>query len=111
MLGLLYNEQNKQKKSIDYLAKACDKQPLIVRAYYNYALKLQQIKEFAKADAIINKALKKIPTDESLLYVKLLGVVILDKTPEAIDICNKLLKISPDNQNYRRIMNSLKEKT
>ncbi len=109
MLGLLYNESVKPEKSLEYLAKACDnKQPILPRAFYNYGLKLQEKGLYKKSIGVLNKALKTVPFDESLLYVKLLGQMKMNQTEDAYDTCVLLLKISPDNVNYKEILESLK---
>ena len=43
MLGLLYNETGKAQKSMEYLEMACSKEPININAFYNYALKLQEV--------------------------------------------------------------------
>ncbi len=109
MLGLLYNESGKPEKSLEYLAKACDnKQPILPRAFYNYGLKLQEKGLYKKSIEVLNKALKTVPFDESLLYVKLLGQMKMNQTEDAYDTCVLLLKISPDNNNYKEILETLK---
>lgn len=104
MLGLLYNESEKSEKSLEYLAFACDKIPVISRAFYNYGLKLQEKGLHKKSIEVINKALKIYPFDENLLYVKLLGQINTNQTKDAYDTCTMLLKISPDNANYKNIL-------
>ncbi len=108
MLGLLYNESVKPEKSLEYLAKACDnKQPILPRAFYNYGLKLQEKDLYEKSIVVINKALKTVPYDEGLLYIKLLGQINTNQTKEAYNTCSLLLKISPNNTNYKKILENL----
>jgi tetratricopeptide (TPR) repeat protein len=107
MLGLLYNENGNSEKSLEYLSLACDKQPVISSAFYNYGLKLQEKALYRKSILVVNKALKTFPFDEGLLYVKLLGEMKTNQNKEAYSTCAKLLKISPNNTNYKMILTSL----
>ena len=110
MLGLLYNESGKPEKSLEYLAKACDnKLPILPRAFYNYALKLQENKAYKKSLEIIEKALKHYPLNEELLYVKLLGQLKSNQKNAAKSTCLLLLKISPDNVDYQEILANIKQ--
>ncbi|WP_081208415.1 multiheme c-type cytochrome [Salegentibacter sediminis] len=107
MLGLLYNEMEEEKKSLFYLSEACQRNNL--RACYNYALKLQENKEFNKSLEVLKKRLKTNPHNENLHYVKLIGELKTGKKDSALNTINKLLKISPNNSTYRDILKSLKK--
>jgi len=107
MLGLLYNESGNSNKSLKYLSLACDNQPILPRAFYNYGLKLQEKGMYKKSIIVIDKALKTVPYDEGLLYIKLLGQINTNQNKEAYRTCILLLKISPDNVNYKEILASL----
>lgn len=107
MLGLLYNEINKPEKSILYLKLACDKTPLIPKAFYNYALKLQEKSLYKESIQVIDKVLNVHTHDEGLLYIKLLALIKLNNKLAAKSTCQKLLSISPNNASYREILNSL----
>jgi tetratricopeptide (TPR) repeat protein len=107
MLGLLYNENGNSEKSLEYLSLACDNQPIIPRAFYNYGLKLQEKTLYRKSIEVVNRALVTLPFNEDLLYVKLLGEMKTNQNKEAYNTCTKLLKISPDNTNYKMILTSL----
>ncbi len=108
MLGLLYNEIGDAKNTLKYLGEACDKEPANIRAFYNYALKLQAEKLNQKSIDILKKALGIFPDNENLLYVKLIGEINLKKTLEARNTCSRLIKIAPQNTNYRQILETLK---
>jgi len=108
MLGLLYNELNDSNNTLDYLAKACSKKPPISRAFYNYALKLQEAKKYQKSIDILAKGLQVFPMDENLLYVKLLGQIKTNQKQDALQACEILLKLNPNNSNYKQIYNDLK---
>ncbi|MGY5849224.1 cytochrome c3 family protein [Salegentibacter sp. F14] len=107
MLGLLYNETGEEKKSLFYLSEACQRNN--PRACYNYALKLQENKEFNKSLDVLNKSLKSNPHNENLHYVKLIGELKTGKKDSALNTINKLLEISPNNPTYRDILKSLKK--
>ena len=108
MLGLLYNETGNSEKALTYLGFACDKEPIHLRAHYNYALKLQEAKRYKESIKIMDKALKVVPNNEEFLYVKLLAQ-IKNNQKGAIDTCIKLLKIAPDSENYKQILENLKQ--
>ncbi len=108
MLGLLYNETGNSEKALTYLGFACDKEPINLRAHYNYALKLQEAKRYKESIKIMDKALKVVPNNEEFLYVKLLAQ-IKNNQKGAIDTCIKLLKIAPDSENYKQILENLKQ--
>jgi tetratricopeptide (TPR) repeat protein len=83
---------------------ACDKQPVLPRAFYNYALKLYQTERYKATVETAAKGLEIVPDDESLLYVKLLGLIKLGKTTEASQVVLRLIQINPDNPDYKNIM-------
>lgn len=71
MLGLLYNEQNQPELAATNLARACDREPFLERAFYNYAIMLQQKNAYDESLNIIcfqmkNKTEKYI---ESISYI------------------------------------------
>ncbi|MCB0649954.1 MAG: tetratricopeptide repeat protein [Saprospiraceae bacterium] len=107
MLGLLYNETGNREKAKEYMQKSCSKNPPNLRAFYNYALLLQQEKSNQSSVDILNKGLEIFPENEQLLYVKLLGEMKLDQKKEALKTCQLLLKISPDNTEYRQVLQRL----
>ncbi|GAA3613307.1 multiheme c-type cytochrome [Flavivirga amylovorans] len=108
MLGLLFNEIGDTKNALKYLAEACDKKPANIRAFYNYALKLQAENLNQKSIEIINKALVIFPKNENLLYVKLIGEINLKQNIKAYNTCSELIKLAPNNANYKQIFESLK---
>ncbi len=108
MLGLLFNEIGDTKNALKYLAEACDKKPVNIRAFYNYALKLQAENLNQKSIEIINKALAFFPKNENLLYVKLIGEINLKQNMEAHKTCSELIQLAPNNANYKQILESLK---
>ncbi|WP_303317481.1 multiheme c-type cytochrome [Flavivirga abyssicola] len=108
MLGLLFNEVGDTKNALKYLAEACDKKPVNIRAFYNYALKLQAENLNQKSIEIINKALVIFPENENLLYVKLIGEINLKHHVEAYNTCSKLIQIAPNNATYKQIFENLK---
>ena len=89
------------------MQKSCSKNPPNLRAFYNYALLLQQEKSNQSSVDILNKGLEIFPENEQLLYVKLLGEMKLDQKKEALKTCQLLLKISPDNTEYRQVLQRL----
>ena len=110
MLGLLYHELGQNQKSMEFLAQACGKEPFLPRAYYNYALKLQGANQFIQADDLLIEGLKQAPMDESLLYVRLIGLMRLDRKAQALDVVNRLLSLSPGNQTYLDVAASLQSR-
>lgn len=108
MLGLLYNENGDTENSLHYLKLATEKEPVLLRAYYNYALKLQESKDYDASILIIEKALKTFPTNEELLYAKLIGELNSDRKKDALKTCVELLELHPENPTYLKIMNELK---
>lgn len=110
MLGLLYNETGESGKSLSYLSGACDREPFLVRAHYNYALKLQELKKYSEADVILDKALAEVPANASLLYVKLLGTMEMGNNQQAIKLAERLVALDPQNQRYKQILTDLKNK-
>lgn len=107
MLGLLYNESGNSEKSLKYLSLACDNQPVLPRAFYNYGLKLQEKGLHKESIGVIDRALKTFPNDEGLLYIKLLGQINTKQNKGARSTCVLLLKISPDNVSYKEILEGL----
>ena len=107
MLGLLYNEKSNNKKSLKYLKKATEKHPPIPNAFYNYVLKLQQTKKYKESLKVLDKALSLFPSNERMLYIKLLGEINTNNKKKARVTCNELIKINPQNNDYKRIMKEI----
>lgn len=107
MLGLLYNEIGESTKALEYLSLACSKDPLNIRACYNYALKLQEAEKYEESIAVMTKALEVQPDSEELLYVLLLGQLKSNQNSEAIKTGKRLMKIVPDNPDYQQILSGL----
>ncbi|MEZ4840491.1 MAG: hypothetical protein R2821_02980 [Flavobacteriaceae bacterium] len=103
MLGLLYNEKGNTDESLKYLELATQKQPVIERAFYNYALKLQEKELFEKSITVTNKILETNPLNEEFLYVRLIGELNSNRKNDALITCKKLLEIAPDNSNYKNL--------
>ncbi|MGB7842198.1 MAG: tetratricopeptide repeat protein, partial [Salinimicrobium sp.] len=103
MLGLLYNETGNQQKAREYLSKSCGLEVPNIRACYNYALLLQQNEDFETSIEVLNKALTQFPAEESLLYVKLVAEINLEYFDRARITLNELLKIAPENLQYKEI--------
>lgn len=106
MLGLLYSETG-NNKSLEYFASACDKEPANMKAFYNYALKLQKEDNNKESIEVTNKGLKLFTNNELLLYVKLIGQINLNKVSNAKATCTLLIKNYPSNENYRQILQNL----
>lgn len=107
MLGLLYNEIGDSKNALKYLEIASNKKPINIRAFYNYALKLQAENMNQKSIEVINKALSIFPDNENLLYVKLIAEMNLKQHVAAYNTCSKLIQLAPHNANYQQILQSL----
>jgi tetratricopeptide (TPR) repeat protein len=110
MLGLLYNEIGRPEKSLSYLKEACEREPFLVRAHYNYALKLQELKKYAEAEVILDKALAEVPGNTSILYVKLIGAMEMGKDRLAKQLAERLVALEPQNQQYKSILRDLKKR-
>ena len=80
-----------------HLSAACEKEPFIANAFYNYALKLQEKGLDKKAkEMTIDRALQIEPSNERLLYAKLVNQLNNNQNKLAISTCRKLLEISPE---------------
>jgi len=108
MVGLLYNEIGQKQKAKKYLDLACKKQPKIMKAFYNYALLLQQENKNLESIKVLESGLKSFPDNENLLYVRLIGEINLKLINKSINTCNLLLKLNPNNANYLKILDDLK---
>jgi len=109
MLGLLYNETGQINKALEYLATACEKEPININAYYNYALLLQKENRNLESIKITKRALKNFSKNEKLLYVKLVGEINLKHVDKAIETCYLLIELNPNNANYVQLLNELKQ--
>ena len=107
LLGLLYNELSEPQKSLSYLKMACKKEPKNQRAFYNYALKLQEQMLLEDSIKVIENGLLFFKLDEGLLYLKLIALLKLNRSSEAFTLVKQLLEISPNNTNYQNILNNL----
>ncbi len=106
-LGLLYNEQGNTEKALEFLKLSCEKEPKLPKAFYNYALKLQEQNDIDASIESLDQGLQFFPQDENLLYVKLIGLIKLNRNNEAYDLVNRLLIMSPNNANYLNILRNL----
>lgn len=107
MLGLLYNEKGDDTKAMNYLKLATEKEPANINAFYNYALKLQQIAKNEASIKVIEKGLTIFSNNERLLYAKLVAEINLKQKQNAKKTCNLLIAIAPNNTDYRQILASL----
>jgi len=109
MLGLMYHEIGNSLEALNYLGLACERKPVNIRAFYNYALKLQEAGQNEASVRIMDKALKIIPDNEEFLYVKLIGQLNDNQHDASYYTCLKLLEIAPNNANYNQIRDRLKQ--
>lgn len=107
MLGLLYNEKGDVKNAKKYLKLASEKEPRTPNSFYNYSLVLQGDKDFNESIKVVDNGLSYFPNNERLLYVKVIGLINLNKKIEAMEACQELILIDPNNQNYLQIYKSL----
>ena len=89
------------------LKLAIEKEPTNQNAYYNYAIKLQESKDFEASIKVLNKGLQSYPYDERMLYVKLLAEINTNNIIHAKSTCELLLQIAPNNQQYQQIYGRL----
>ena len=107
MLGLAYNEMGKPNDAKKYLLEASKKDPNNVNAIYNYSLILQKDGDFTGSIKFLNSALQRFPDSERLLYAKLSALLNTKQFEESYSVCSKLIKIAPENQEYRQVMDML----
>ncbi len=109
MLGLLYNEQNKPELAASNLAHACDREPFLERAFYNYAIILQQKKAYDESLNIIRKGLSRGGQNQpNLLYMKLLAEMNIEDWQNAKATASTLVKLSGQNPRFVQILEQLK---
>ena len=104
MLGLLYHEIGKTEDAKKYLLNACNKEPVNINAFYNYSLLLQKEGALKESIEFLNKAIARFPTNERLLYAKLVALLNSQQYSQAYITGSKLIEIAPENQEYRQIM-------
>lgn len=108
MLGLLYNEQNTPELAAKYLQLACEKAPYLEKAYYNYAIFLQQKEQFQSSIALVHKGLSRGGQNQpDLLYLQLLAEIKLEHRDEALSTAAQLIKITNNNPRYVEIYQRL----
>jgi tetratricopeptide (TPR) repeat protein len=105
-----YIEQGQDLKSIQYLDLACQKEPFVIKAYYNYPLKLYKLKRYNKEKEVINKVLKYSPNNKNILYINILLQIKTEDIENGRKTSKILMKISPDNPNYKKTMADLQNK-
>ena len=110
MLGLAYNEMGKTEEAKKYLLEASVKDPNNINAIYNYSILLQKENDFSGSVKFLNKALQRFPDSERLLYAKLSALLNTRQFNDAYDVCSKLIKIAPQNQEYRQVMDMLNKR-
>lgn len=108
MLGLYYNEMEDESRSLDYLKKACEKKPVLVNAFYNYALLLYRHEKYQESIAMLQRGIQYFNNEERLYYVKLLNLIKLRAYKKAQQTVKKLLLLRPSNEKYKAIQTSLK---
>ncbi|WP_291865643.1 multiheme c-type cytochrome [Maribacter sp.] len=107
MLGLLYNEINQPQKSIQYLKLATEKKPILINAFYNYGIKLQEQQKYKDARTVIEKGLKEVPNSERLLYLKVINQINTNNTQGAKNTTLFLLESFPDNPAYKQLLDNI----
>lgn len=109
MLGLLYNEQNQPELAASHLARACDREPFLERAFYNYAIMLQQREAYSESLNIIRKGLNRGGQNQpDLLYMKLLAEMNLEDWQNAKTTASTLVVLSGQNPRFVQILEQLK---
>jgi tetratricopeptide (TPR) repeat protein len=103
MLGLLYNEQGDLEQSMKYLKEATQKEPRNPRAFYNYATMLYQQKKYGEAVKVAQESELYFGIGEEMLYVKMLSQMESGSSKEAIQSCETLMQLAPNNPQYRQI--------
>lgn len=97
-------------KAQNYMEKACSKEPYLERAYYNYAIMLQQQQKYKESLQLLKTALIKGGNNqEGIHYMKLLAEINLNLKSEAVKSARKLVDISNNNPRYVSILKSLNE--
>lgn len=107
MLGLLYNERGDNENAKKYLKAASTREPANPNAYYNYCLILQGEGKNKESITELNKGLKQFPNNERLLYIKAIAFMNLKDYGNALSVCQQLLQISPNNQNYAQLYQTI----
>ncbi len=103
MLGLLYNEKGESDKSLDYLKISTEKPNTTPNAFYNYALKLIEIKDFSTAELSLKQGLDLFPKNERLMYVKAIVYANSKQYKKAETAVNELIKRYPANPTYQNL--------
>ena len=109
-LGLLETRSGEPSKALDYLGRAAALETLGTRHRFVYAIALHDLGQPKEALTVLIKLHRQFPGDQqALLALANYNVELGDKT-SARRYAEKLVKLAPDNPNYRQLLAGLQEK-
>ncbi len=109
-LGLLETRSGEPAKALDYLGRAAALETLGTRHRFVYAIALHDLGQPKEALTVLIKLHRQFPGDQqALLALANYNVELGDKT-SARRYAEKLVKLAPDNPNYRQLLAGLQEK-
>lgn len=96
-LGILKSQEGEHAKSIDYLTKCLEQNPRHFEAHYNLANAYSDMGNFALARTHYEVAIEIAPEFPNSYYNLGLVLISLKDYRKAIDVINKYIDLSPDN--------------
>jgi tetratricopeptide (TPR) repeat protein len=110
--GRCYLEQKEYDKAIESLEKAYEKSPIGQISYF-LAMAYVRNKNWKKAVEIANKGIEKDPSDVvkgALYYLKSGAHIELGEKDEALTAAEKCVEINPNEEDYKKHLERLKNK-
>ena len=106
-LGMLYAQQGQSKDAQEFLEKAIVLRPDYPEALNNLGVVFVQSQDYAKAEEQFEKCIRLIPNfDQSYINLARLDVAQGNKQ-QAKEVLQKLLALQPENQNAKRLIDSI----
>ncbi|MDZ7604100.1 MAG: tetratricopeptide repeat protein [Cyclobacteriaceae bacterium] len=106
-VGLLLAEQGNMERASTYLKTASEMAHNNDRIFYNYGLVLQQLGRNEEAEKAFTEGLKINQVSEANLYALTSLYFNQNRLKEAKVTASRLLKVSPQNQDYIQLLNAI----
>jgi tetratricopeptide (TPR) repeat protein len=106
-LGLLETRSGDTQKALDYLRRAAARESQGIRHRFVYAIALHDLGQPREALAALDKLHRQFPREEQVLLAMANYSAELDDRQRARTYVQQLLKLSPQNNNYQQLLQSL----
>ena len=103
-LGLLETRGGNPEQALDYLGRAAALEQSGTRHRFVYAIALHDLGQPAEAISQLENLLRQVPQNQEVLLALVNYNAELGKTEQATAFANQLVRLAPNNPNYRQLL-------